>query len=268
MYQVSIRLTISGEIQGRIKSFFIQYASSFRKEDPVYNEHIKLKQQHTTGVVREISLLSKALGFNKDQIAFAEVIAWLHDIGRFEQYDTYATFADAESENHAEIALRVIKKHNLLKGFSQDQIRIVECTILNHNQKQIPAGEPELVDFYSRLLRDADKLDIWRVMLRTNIFHTIKTDTLPDDYEVPKKLLTYFEKHQTIPLDEVDTFYDSILFRLSWLFDLNFINTLKEFKRRNIAGQFLNKLPYSRSLTEINESIDNYINGMIKNQTK
>jgi len=48
--------------------------------------------------------------FQRRALAFAEVIAWLHDIGRFEQFDRYRTFADAESENHAQIALRVIEK--------------------------------------------------------------------------------------------------------------------------------------------------------------
>lgn len=249
---------ISVDTKDRIKSFFIQYASQFRQEDQGYNEHIKLKQHHTAGVVKEISQLAEMLGFSREEIAFTEVIAWLHDIGRFEQYDTYSTFADAESENHAEIALRVIDKYNLLVDFSQDQIRIIKATILNHNQKQVPEREPEIIDFYSRLLRDADKLDIWQVMLRTNIFHTIKNEILPDTYSVPEKLLSYFKKHQTIPLVEVESFYDSILFRLSWVFDLNFECTLNQFKERKLTQKFLEKLPFSEDLEEIESSINNY----------
>lgn len=254
-----MRPKISVDALNRIKSFFIKYASAFRKEDPVYNQHIQLKQNHTAGVVREISALSVALGLNSEETAFAEVIAWLHDIGRFEQFDTYATFADAESENHAEIALRVIEKNNLLLEFSESQIQIIERTIVNHNVKKIPDGEPDLVDFYSRLLRDADKLDIWRVMLKTNIFHTIKNEILPDSYQVPKKLLSYFERHQIIPLNEVDSFYDSILFRLSWVFDLNFIATIGQFEERELTRKFLDKLPSSKELSDIEKWIGLYI---------
>lgn len=265
MKEFSNRSSISTDILKHVKTFFIQYASSFRKEDPVYNDHIKLKQHHTAGVVKEISQLALLLGFNKDEIAFAEVIAWLHDIGRFEQYNTYATFADAESENHAKIALRVIEKNNLLKGFSSDQVQIVERTILNHNQKQIPNDELEQVDFYSRLLRDADKLDIWRVMLQTNIFHTIKNEKLPDNYHVSDRLLSYFREHQTIPLDEVDSFYDSILFRLSWVFDLNFDCALEQFQERNLTKKFLEKLPLSERLQVIERSINSYIDKRLPN---
>ncbi len=256
------RAKISTDISKRIEEFFIQYASSFRKDD-IYNRHIKLKQHHTAGVVREISQLSESFGFNSEQSAFTEVIAWLHDIGRFEQFDTYTTFADDESENHAEIALRVIKKYNLLHGFSADQVQIIGRTILNHNKKQIPDGETEAVDFYSRLLRDADKLDIWRVMLQTNIFHTIKTEQLPIKYKVPERLLSYFLNHHTIPLSEVDSFYDSVLFRLSWVFDLNFKYSIDQFTQRGILEKFLKKLPFSERLYEIEKGVEMYLNRKI-----
>ena len=264
MEEAATRPRIPADVLSRIKSFFIKYASAFRKDDPVYNQHILLKQNHTAGVVREISQLSAALGLNPEETAFAEVIAWLHDIGRFEQFDTYATFADAESENHAEIALRIIEKNNLLLEFSASQIQIIERTIVNHNLKKLPDREPELVGFYSRLLRDADKLDIWRVMLKTNIFHTIKNELLPNFYPIPKKLLSYFEMHQIIPLDEVDTFYDSILFRLSWVFDLNFKATIEQFEDRDLTRKFLSKLPLSKELSDIEKWIGLYIENYIQ----
>lgn len=242
-----------------IKQFFVQYATSFRKSDPVYNDHIKLKQHHTARVVKEISLLASLMGFNDEQIAFVEALAWLHDIGRFEQYDIYATFSDAESENHAEMALRVIDNNRMLDKFSDEQAHILRRAILNHNLKQIPRGETEMADFYSRLLRDADKLDIWRVSLEINIFHKIKSETFPDSYAVPGKLLGYFIEQQTIPLQEVDSFYDSILFRLSWVFDLNFNCTLEQFKARDLLHKFLKKLPNSEDLDKIETSVMAYI---------
>jgi hypothetical protein len=259
MKHVITKPAIAGEKRDRIKSFFVQYASSFRKEDPVYNEHIKLKQNHTARVVREISKLASSLRLNSKQIAFVEVIAWLHDIGRFEQFDTYGTYEDAQSENHAEMAHRVIEEYHLLQDFTREQKLIIQSAIQNHNQKDIPKEESETINFYSRLLRDADKLDIWRVSLETNIFHKIKTETFPAEYIVPYKLVNFFERHQTIPLSEVDTFYDSVLFRLSWVFDLNFNSSLKQFQQRKIADLLLQKLPYSDDLRAIKVCVDRYI---------
>ncbi len=249
---LSLLTEIDPEAARVVKTRFGEYANRFRKSgDDFYNRHMELKQYHTERVVDEILLLGSSLGMNTTQLAFLEIIAWLHDIGRFEQYHRYGTFADAESENHASIALRVIEQEDLLKACTQEQAAIIYRAILNHNLPRVPANEMPAADFYSRVLRDADKLDIWRVAIEVNIFHRIKTEKFPETYDVPDNLFAYFEKGITIPLAEVKSFYDSILFRLSWVYDLNFSYTLSEFRKRHLGEKFISKIPHSPKLDEI-----------------
>jgi hypothetical protein len=242
-----------------LKRSFIAYAGSFRKAgNTVYNQHMELKQYHTARVCEEITSLGRSIGMDQQELAFAEVIAWLHDIGRFEQFDRYGTFADAQSENHSEIALRLIDSMQLLRGLTGKQVNIIKTAILNHNLPVIPEDQTPAINFYSRMLRDADKLDIWWVAIENNIFHTIRDEAFPVYYAVPDTLWYYFDRKKIIPLNEINSYYDSILFRLSWVFDLNFDYSLIEFKKRDIAGRLLEKLPVSDRILEIKSRLEQF----------
>lgn len=250
---------IDPQIARQVRDRFIRYASSFRKDhDTGYNQHMELKQHHTGRVVEEILQLGGSLNMQEKHLAFVEVIAWLHDIGRFEQFDKYGTFSDAESENHAELALRVIEENRILPEMADEEMEVIQGSILNHNIPAIPDGQPPRVELYSKILRDADKLDIWRVAIEVNIFHRIRSETLPATYAVPEELFQYFTEGRTIPLAAVNSFYDSILFRLSWIYDLNFPHTLRAFRERNLGERFLAKIPTSEKLMQIAEMMAHY----------
>lgn len=247
-----------------IRDIFNKYANSFRNNDAVYNRHMELKQFHTSKVCDEILDIGSSLGMNRAELNFAEIIAWLHDIGRFEQYHIYGTFSDAESENHSEIGIRVIRQLKILQDLPADRQEVIFQAILNHNIPRVPENRSKEIDFYSRLLRDADKIDIWRVALELNIFHKIRDEKLPDKYDVPEKLFDQFRKNSIITLDQVDTFYDSVLFRVSWIFDINFPRTFQIIRERKILENLLQKLPSSADLENIGKMVQTFLESRLE----
>jgi hypothetical protein len=266
--QPQVLFSASGQSYDRIKTAFYRYSGTFhKKNDPTYNRHMQLKQIHTVKVVEEIKVLSLSLQLSKEQAVFAQLIAWLHDIGRFEQFDRYRTFADAESENHAEIALRVIKSLNILNELKPPEKEAICRSILNHNIPRVPKGETKIVDFYSRLLRDADKLDIWRINLEMDVFHTINAGSMPEIYDVPEMLTECIGQQKIITMEMVRSYYDSVLFRVSWVFDLNFRYTLEQVRHRKIVEKLLAKLPRSTSLDLINREMHAYLTGKLSEDT-
>lgn len=243
-----------------------RYAGPFlAHQDPEFRDHIRLKYEHINRVREEMRSLCHSLAMDEEQIAFADILATLHDIGRFEQFDRYATFADAESENHSELAWRITIKLGIREELTDNQAEIIRNAILNHNVAAIPGHIGTDILFYSRLIRDADKLDIWRVSLEYNIFNTIRKESFPAVYKVPRPLLKHFEESRTIDLTLVDSFYDSVLFRLSWIFDLNFKHTVTQFRERRIAEQLLDKLPHSEELVIIREWVARHVKRKIDN---
>jgi hypothetical protein len=249
-----------------VKKNFYRYVSSFRKnDDPIYNRHMEIKLNHSIQVCKEIKSIGQSIGMNNEEMAFLETIAWLHDIGRFEQYNNFRTFADAESENHALIALRVIENQEILREMESQAREVIYRSILNHNIPKVSEDEPDTIQLYSRLLRDADKLDIWRISIEMNIFHHLNAEALPDHYVVPHDLLNCFKENKIILLDQVKSFYDSTLFRLSWIYDLNFTYAVEQVKKREIVKKLIAKLPESPSLKSISGLINQYMNQMILN---
>ena len=246
---------IALSLLNEVEKGFQDYVQQFFSDNAEFDEHIRLKKEHTLRVCDEITALGESLGMNERQRAFARVMAILHDIGRFRQFKKYHTFADAESENHSMIAVDVINELGFNSLLSKRQNELLEKAILNHNIPAIPDNAEPDVLFYSRLLRDADKLDIWQVSIAMNIFHKIKNEPFPDHYHPPQQILECFENEQIILLKQVESYYDSILFRLSWVYDLYFPYTFKQFYRRNIAGKLLDKLPYFEKKADLKQKV-------------
>ena len=239
---------------------FDAYAIPFLShENEVCRQHIRLKYEHILHVCDEIQLLGRSFNMDPEELAFALSIALVHDIGRFEQFVKYGTYADAESESHALISVRIMDEIGISEKLAPEQIEVIRQSVLNHSKPAIPESATGQIRFYSGLLRDADKLDIWRVSFEYNIFHKLRNGEFPEKYQVPKELLECFSEGRIIRLGQVKSFYDSILFRLSWVYDLNFNLTLKEFNKRNISASLLDKLPDSPDLRVIQEHVDSYL---------
>ena len=79
----------------------------------------------------------------------------------------YGTFKDVESENHALLGFRELVAHNVLDVCTKDERKWITKAIANHNTVTIPKKENGKSLFYIRLLRDADKLDIWQHSRKT-----------------------------------------------------------------------------------------------------
>ena len=98
-------------------------------------------------------------------------LAWLsgmlHDIGRFEQIRRYNTFVDSQSIDHAQLSADLLFSEGLLQllpvTLTKEQENILEVAIRSHSAYRL---EPDLTEeeyTYCDILRDADKVDIFRV---------------------------------------------------------------------------------------------------------
>ena len=147
------------------KGWFKQYVASYYELPGDGVEPILLKEQHTKRTCEEIVLLGRKSGMSNEDLLLAETAALFHDIGRFSQWKNYSTFNDSASEDHALLGLEVISQHEILMGLRAEDRELIEIAIRHHNVRKLPLNLSQRQDFFSRLLRDADKLDIWRVVI-------------------------------------------------------------------------------------------------------
>ncbi len=79
------------------RRWFETFTNRFFGDDACINAHLRLKQEHTRRTCAEILALAEHLALDERQKNVAEVVALLHDVGRFPQFAEYRTFNDARS---------------------------------------------------------------------------------------------------------------------------------------------------------------------------
>ena len=252
-----------------LKSWFDIYVKSFDCDDPYINYNIKLKYEHTYKVCEEMNYLTKELALRKEQCRLAETIALLHDVGRFEQVKKFRTFNDTISVNHAELGLEIISKKNLLNGFCERDQNIVKIAIKNHNAKEILLPvESENCLLFAQLIRDADKIDIYRIILDAYETYTEKSGDFKlaisfqdsdGDGQCSPEVVNCVIKRQNIAYSSLKTFNDRKLLQLAWLYDINFVPSLKKIIQNGYVKVIYKHLPNTPEMTQVREVIDQYI---------
>ncbi len=244
-------------------NFFLErfnaYVNSTGKHDDFVQEHLDLKVQHTFRVVNNIRKISVESGLSEEQIKLAELIALVHDIGRFEQFIKYQTFDDRVSVNHAELGIQIMDKIQLLKELAESDRKIIYGAVINHNVQKLNPSHDNQILHYARLIRDADKTDIWYILTLRDVVNVIlEKSNEPDSYKVPQYISDSFRKGEIVP--DAVTMNDYRLLRLSWIYDMNFPATFSLILRRGYLPQILAKIPDSSEKQEIADIIGNYMN--------
>ena len=252
-----------------LKKWFADYVAGFYTDRPADNSTIRLKEKHTERVCENMILLGKASGLSDEEMVLTETMALFHDVGRFKQYAVYGTFKDADSENHALLGLRELAAHNVLDVCTKEEKKWITKAIANHNAITIPEKENGKSLFFSRLLRDADKLDIWRVFIdyyntRDEQPSPVVEFGLPDDPSFSPQVLSAFSEERFVLFKDLRTVNDFKLLLLSWVFDLNFSFSIQLVKDRRYIEKIEAILPDSQETKKVLKHIHDYMDRYLK----
>lgn len=141
-----------------LEAEYQRYVDGFRGTGGELPPLMRLKLEHTRYVVANARLIADGEGFSPREREVALAAALLHDTGRYEQLRRYDTFRDADSVDHAVLSHDIVRE----KGWSREPA--VLDAILFHNRRDLPGGMDALAAVAAKTVRDADKLDIFRVL--------------------------------------------------------------------------------------------------------
>lgn len=255
-----MEIDIQSDILTHCKSWFSIYVESFKYGNQDLRKNIILKEEHTYRVVQEIKSLAESLGLQEGEKRFAELTALLHDIGRFEQYARYQTFNDSKSENHADLGITILKRYGILNHLKETTQDFIYRVIQYHNRANLPEHESETCLFFSKLLRDADKLDIWKVV----IDHYYREDGqhdpvlelgLPHTSGISEKIYQDLMNHRIAKMENMQNLNDFKLLQMGWVFDINFKPAFQLIKSRHYIEKIRHVLPNSKKVDDINKTI-------------
>jgi len=149
----------------RLKIWFASLVRHNQSDDGDIRINVRLKAHHTYQVCREARMVASGIGLDPADVNLAEAAALLHDVGRFEQYLLFRTFNDAESTDHAALGLEILRREEILSGLADHEAQHIVDAIRAHNRPEVPADLTPKGLLLSQILRDADKLDIWNIIV-------------------------------------------------------------------------------------------------------
>ena len=232
-----------------------EYIRTFYSDDIEIQQAILLKEEHTKKVTVISRELAKHLKLSVHDQLLAEMIGLFHDIGRFKQFTLYRTFNDALSENHALLGLKVIEKLDFLKEVSEEDRAILNFAIANHNAKLIAATDNSRQLLFAKIIRDADKLDIYRVL---------EPFLKPSDGTgCNETFLQSFIHGRQCDYAQIKTYDDRKLVRLMWLYNIYFSWTMLKIVERGYVDKIIECLPKTPLMEQGVKNLKIYIKGKL-----
>jgi len=223
-----------------IDSKFKEYVNTFDISD----KNISLKYEHTFEVVKLTELIAKKMNLSKEQINLSKTIAYLHDIGRFEQVATTNTFKDSVMD-HADNGVDLLFNRGLINDFEIDEkyYDIIKKAIRNHNKLEILDKLNSNEELFVKLIRDADKIDIYRVRVKY-----LENNFL----EVPQEInLKAFYNHKTIDIKNNKTKSDSLLCVIAFIYDLNYKESIEVLNETKYYQKFIENINVKEEVKEL-----------------
>ncbi len=245
------------------KRWFKKYVGQFHNLPSDGLQPILLKEKHTERTCKEIVSLGCELDLAVEDLLLAETAALFHDIGRFSQWKYYSTFIDSESEDHALLGLEVMSRHRVLQGISPEKREMICEAIRHHNLKELPTSLPPQQLFFSRLLRDSDKLDIWRMIImqqreQSDLLEVLAGD-IPRSTSYAREIVAELRQGKSPDFSYVRNQNDMRLIRLGWVFDLNFAPSCRQVMERQYIEELCSQLPANREIRELQEHLTTYL---------
>lgn len=254
----------------KLRVWFDDYVAGFYGDDAYVNAHLKLKEDHSRRTCDEMRYLAEELSLNDNQKRIAEVIALLHDIGRFRQFVKYRTYNDSRSVNHCLLSLEVLRETKVLEKIEKEEKQLIEKAIEYHGQRELPSDLEGECLLFSQLIRDADKLDVFYVV--TEGYKQYREN--PDEFnlevefeDVPqysKELLEDVLHGRLVDYSRLRTLNDMKLLQLGWVYDVNFTATLKRIRQRRFLEQIIDFLPRTADIDKLKAKIFEYVDSRIK----
>jgi len=237
------------------KNWFANYCTLFATPIQEDARNFEIKQLHTHQVCLNAVRIAADLNLDEKEILLVEAIALFHDVGRFPQYQKYKTFDDNVSVNHAALSAKVLLGQNVLKGLRPHEQAMIIRTVTLHNVFSLPGDLDEETRLFANLVRDADKLDIMRVVIEYfEQDEGSRADAvalgLPDLPTYSSAVLSCIKRGEMAKKSDLTTLNDFKLLQLAWLYNLNFISSLQIVSERRYIQKLAALLPPTDDIKE------------------
>lgn len=231
------------------KTEFKKYLLDFNIEDSKIEEKII----HTYNVVKVSKYLSEKMRLNREDTELAEIIALLHDIGRFEQLKEFNSFEDYSTIDHATAGVKILFKEKMIRKFIKEETydEVIFQAIQNHNRIKIDTMEiSSRALFHSKLIRDSDKIDNFRLQAQVSPEKLLDTTMQEIEQEdITESTFTDLINKRLVDFSKRKTNLDKWISLVGFIYDLNFKESMEYIIENNYLKNAIHKIDYKNNDT-------------------
>ena len=231
------------KIEARWRAFVDRY-----RNNGTLHPMQQLKLEHSVRVSADARAIAEGEGWPDGEIDLAKAVGLLHDTARFPQFEQYQTFSDADSVDHGDLGFQTLENENMLTGLPNETRALVLHSVQHHNKKDLPRTLTTHEEKHLRLIRDADRMDIFFVCwesLASGQIHDHPELMMNIDFDGPpsETVLDQFNRGQAIDYKTLKTMADRFVLQLSWMHDLSYAASKRLVLKRGILNKFIDVLP-------------------------
>lgn len=225
----------------RAEAVFQAYTSQYNLDDVM----IRHKVEHTLRVAGNCERIAKSIRLDEELVTFAWFLGLLHDIGRFEQVRRYGTFIDSVSVDHAEFGADLLFQEGLINDFpaenlSKEWLTILETAIRLHNKLTLPEELDARTRRFCDLIRDADKIDIFRVVTELPFEQRIGSSRgLIREGEASEAVMDCVRGHRCVPRDLRKTRFEGHISHCCMAFELVYPESRRIVQKQGFLSRML-----------------------------
>ena len=233
----------------------------------------ELKIVHTYHVAENAKKIAQELNLGKEDIELAELIGILHDIGRFEELKITKELNSVKFD-HAGHGSKMLFEKGMIRKFIEDNQydNIIKRAIENHSKLEIEKDLDERTLLHSKIIRDADKIDNYRVKKDEKVEAIFpKRVNKKEDMEESKmsdKVYNTILDKKCVDIHDRVTPLDFLVCILAFTFDLNFDVSYKIVKENDYINVLVDRFKYRDEETKNRmEKVRKIINGYVDEKT-
>ena len=196
------------------------------------NQLIRQKYFHSLEVAKLMILLGKELELSDEDMHLAFVIGLTHDLGRFHEIKNKGVMNNLTFD-HGAYSVKILYNDGLVNSFDlqrKDDL-VVKKALYFHNKQDIDRKTTSRELMFCNLLRDADKIDILRVVTERGNFRFVDFPS--------KHFINNFMNNRTIDLKYRKNKSDTVILYLSFIKDLFYNESYNYAIDKHLLEQFI-----------------------------
>ena len=242
------------------QTWFDHFTDSYRRSERGDVLPLNLKVEHTRAVLAHAQVLVREEKLPPDLGRAAVLAALFHDLGRFPQYQRWRTFRDTQSANHGFLGIKSLKEHGCLKGESPRVRALTLAAVAMHNRFALPQGISAELRLVTDVVRNADKLDIFRIMAGHLAGEAPYNEAVvlhvKDDADVwSPKVLDDALHGRVAAYADLTSINDLRILLGTWMYDLRFAATRRALAQSGLIPQLLAALPPAAPLQRVRQHL-------------